>query len=51
LKNLWLRGEYPDSYLPAILLWSVLAAVSLAYLVVRFLKKSHILQVQPVTSP
>lgn len=50
LKNLWLRSESTDSYLPAILLWSLLAAVTLAYLTVRFLKKSHILRVQPVTS-
>ena len=50
LKNLWLRGKYHESHQSVIWLWSLLAAVTLAYLIARYLKRSRIIQTVRVPS-
>jgi protein-S-isoprenylcysteine O-methyltransferase Ste14 len=50
LKNLWLCGKYHESHQSVIWLWSSLAAVTLAYLIARYLKRSRIIQAVRVSS-
>jgi len=50
LNNLWLRDKYQESHQIIIWLWSSLAAVTLAYLIARYLKRSRIIQAVRVSS-
>lgn len=51
LKNLWMLGLYQNSDPLTISLWSLLAVVTFAYCIARYLKKSGMLQAAPTTSP
>lgn len=52
LSNLWWRGEYHTTRPLIIWLWSLLAFVTLLYLIARYLKKSGIVREdRPATSP
>ena len=50
LKNLWLRGEYRNSQELVIWLGLLFGAVTLAYGIARYLKKSGTLQPDPAAA-